>query len=126
MTPAQAGLRYALYVFALGFLLGTLRILVLAPRLGPDLAVLAELPLMLAAAWWLSGRALRQIPVAPGVPRLHMGAVYLALLLGLEALLAAAMGTPPARFLAGLATPVGAAGLAAQALTALYPRLQRP
>jgi hypothetical protein len=55
-----------------------------------------------------------------------MGAVYLLLLLALEALLAAAMGTGPAGFVAGLATPVGAAGLAAQALTALFPRLQRP
>jgi hypothetical protein len=56
MTPAaQAGSTYFGLVLALGFALGTLRVLALAPYLGPTGAVLVELPIMLAASWVLCG-----------------------------------------------------------------------
>ena len=55
-----AGLAYFAVVFAAGFVLGTLRVLVVAPHLGEIAAVVAELPIMLAVSWiicgWLLGR----------------------------------------------------------------------
>jgi len=47
LRPALA---YFLPVFALGFVLGTVRTLWLAPMLGELAAVAAELPVMLAAS----------------------------------------------------------------------------
>jgi hypothetical protein len=35
----KAGALYAIVVFSIGFILGTIRVLLLAPRLGPDLHV---------------------------------------------------------------------------------------
>ncbi len=55
MRAVLAGVLYFGLVFALGFILGTLRVLVLEPRLGSTGAVLLELPVMLAASWLLCG-----------------------------------------------------------------------
>lgn len=122
----RAGGVYALAVFALGFLLGTIRVLVLIPRLGEARAVLLELPVMLTAAWFICRAVLHRWPVpATGPARLAMGGFAFALLMLLEALLALLLGTEPARWLAGLATPAGAPGLAGQLLFALFPLLQR-
>ncbi len=52
-----AGLIYGLAIFALGFLLGTLRELVLAPVFGRTLIVWIEAPLILIAAWLVVGRS---------------------------------------------------------------------
>lgn len=124
--PLRAALIYTALVFAVGFALGVLRTLVLVPRLGPTFAVLLELPVMLTAAWFLCRTTLRRRPVAPGVPRLLMGGAYLVLLLLAEAALGIATGSTWETLVAGSASPAGALGLAAQAATALYPRLQRP
>jgi len=51
---AEAGCVYALSVFAIGFVLGAIRVLVLAPRLGNAVAVALEVPFMLAVSWKLS------------------------------------------------------------------------
>jgi hypothetical protein len=52
---AVAGAVYFLVVFLLGFGLGTIRVLFVAPRLGQTTAVLLETPLMLAASWTSCG-----------------------------------------------------------------------
>lgn len=56
----KAGLAYFAIVFAAGFLFGTVRILAGAPLLGETLAVVIELPFMLAISWlvcdWLIAR----------------------------------------------------------------------
>lgn len=56
----RAGLAYFAIVFAAGFLLGTVRILAGVPLLGETLAVVIELPFMLAVSWlacdWLIAR----------------------------------------------------------------------
>ena len=46
-----AALRYFGIIFALGFVLGTIRTLWLAPIVGTVGAVLIELPIMLIASW---------------------------------------------------------------------------
>jgi hypothetical protein len=46
----EAGALYAITVFLIGFILGTIRVLLLAPHLGETIAVILEAPLMLAAS----------------------------------------------------------------------------
>ena len=52
LRAALAGLSYVTVVFAVGFALGALRVLVLTPRLGENIAVLLELPIILAVSWF--------------------------------------------------------------------------
>jgi hypothetical protein len=84
-TVVRAGLAYFGLVFAAGFLLGTLRVLWLAPRVGERAAELAETPLMLAAsllaARWVVQRF--QVP-ATAAARLQVGLLALVLLLSCE------------------------------------------
>jgi predicted Abi (CAAX) family protease len=47
---------YAAIVFALGFALGMLRLLFLTPVVGELVAVILEVPVMLALAWLVSAR----------------------------------------------------------------------
>ena len=61
MTAAlKAGVTYFALVYAIGFLLGTVRVLLLMPLVGETAAVLLEAPLMLAVSWigarWSSRR----------------------------------------------------------------------
>jgi len=44
-------IKYWAAVFLIGFVLGTLRVLFVAPSVGETAAVLAEMPFMLAASW---------------------------------------------------------------------------
>lgn len=84
MSALAAGCRYFLTVFAVGFVLGTLRTLFVAPRFGETTAVLLELPLILAAAWIACGYLLRRRPLDLG-GRAVMGATAFALLMLAEA-----------------------------------------
>ena len=125
-----AAIAYFILVFAVGFLLGALRTLVVVPRLdnphGKTVGVLIELPLILAVSWsicrWLTSR----FEVAPDVaPRLLMGAFALALLLLAEFLLATAVfgRTVAAQILQYQYAPE-MLGLAGQILFSLFPLLQ--
>lgn len=121
-----AGMLYFMAVFAAGFALGTLRVLVLLPRMGELAAVAVELPAMLALSWILAGWIVsrRRVPPAPGA-RLAMGGVALALLLMAEAGLGVlGFGQSLAQHLAHYATPAGALGLAGQLGFGLMPWLR--
>jgi hypothetical protein len=76
-------------VFGTGFVLGTLRVLFLVPRLGERAAELLEMPLMFAAIYLAARFTVRRFSLAPraGV-RLLVGALALTLLIGAELLLA--------------------------------------
>jgi len=121
MPAVRAGILYALALFAIGFALALIRIPILAPRIGETAGVLVELPIMLLAAWRIS-RALVQREALPHNGRLLMGAVYFPLLLLLELLLGLALGGTATAILAGWFAMPGLLGLAAQVLTALFPR----
>ena len=49
----RAGALYAIIVFPIGFVLGTIRVLLLVPRLGGTTAVVLEVPFMLTASWFV-------------------------------------------------------------------------
>ena len=85
MQTLKAGLLYFVIVFGTGFVLGPIRILWAAPRFGPRMAELVEMPIMLvvvivAARWTVRRLA---VPVVPA-RRLGMGCAALALLLTAE------------------------------------------
>ena len=52
----RAGLVYFVCVFAVATGLGAIRVLFVAPALGPIPAVLIELPLLLGWSWFVAGR----------------------------------------------------------------------
>lgn len=112
-----AGAVYFLLVFAVGFALGTFRVLVLLPWIGELAAVLLELPVMLGISWILAGRLVARFGVPGAIPaRLTMGGVGFALLMVAEMVLAVSLfGQPMAAHLAHYATWPGAIGLAGQA-----------
>lgn len=123
--PLRAGLVYGAAMFAVGFVLGPLRVLLLEPWLGRLAAVLAEaLPLLAAMAVLAPWIARAQgVPAMPGA-RLAMGLWGLAPLLLSEAVLAFALvGLGP--WIAGFATAPGAVGVALLAAFALMPLLRR-
>lgn len=119
----KAGALAFAIVFAAGFALGTVRVLWIAPRLGPLGAVLLELPVMLAVSWWAVRLAVRRLAVPEAaVARAAMGGVAFALLIGAETLLGVvAFGRSPAEQWQALLAPEGLAGLAAQVLFGLFP-----
>lgn len=124
MGLLRAALAYFLPVFALGFVLGTVRTLWLTPLLGEVPAVAAELPVMLAASWLLARRTVRRHAVTASGTALAVGLIAFALLLLAELALAVTLaGQSPAAWAAALTRPAGALGLAGQALFALLPAM---
>lgn len=85
MRSLKAGFLYFALVFAAGFLLGAIRVILLVPRVGARTAELLETPVMLlvsfVAARWVVRR--QAVPFTL-LNRLGMGAIALALLLAAE------------------------------------------
>lgn len=91
-TRLKAALDYFAVVFVAGFVLGTLRTLMVAPRIGELLATLIELPIMLLIAWsacrWIM-RRFKQIETVQSA--FVVGGTALLLLLVAESLLSVAL-----------------------------------
>ena len=81
----QAGALYFAVVFAIGFVLGVIRTLLIVPHLGARRAELLEAPIMIAFSF-LSARWIVRRMALPFVvsQRLSMGAIGLVLLLAAE------------------------------------------
>lgn len=123
---AGAGLAYGAAAFALGFVFGALRVLFVAPALGPVGAVLVELPLMLGLLWPLCRWLVERWRIADRAwPRIAMGATAFACLLAAEyALAILGFGQSLSEVIAGLTRPEGLLGLAGQIGFAAFPWLQ--
>ncbi len=126
MTSVVAGAVYFAIVFAVGFALGTIRVLGLAPALGETTATLIEGPFILGASWLACGFSIRRFNVAANASsRLTMGAVAFALLIGAETLLGVfGFGQTLGDVFARYGTTAGAIGLAGQILFGLFPLLR--
>ncbi len=125
LVPALA---YFAIVFAIGFVLGTLRVLLIVPRFGETTAVLLELPVILVSAWLICRWVMRRWAVSrrPGA-RLFVGLAALAMLLVAEVLLGLTLfGRDLAGQLAEMTQGSGALGLAAQLIYAFFPVVQAP
>jgi hypothetical protein len=116
---------YFLALFALGFVLGTIRVLFVGPQIGDLGETLLEVPLMLTAAFFLCRWAVGRWQVSPALAtRWAIMLWFLVLLLLFETLLGIALfGRTLAETWAGLATPAGLVGLTAQIIAALLPLL---
>lgn len=123
IRAAIAGTVYFGIVFAFGFAFGTVRVLVLVPRFGTLVAVLAELPLIVAVSWLACQRLTNWLAVPRRVlPRLMMGGVAFAMLMMAEAGLSVVVFQQPlSAFVAGWTTLPGALGLAGQVAFGLFP-----
>ena len=116
---------YFLALFTLGFALGTIRVLVIAPRFGVLAGTIAEVPIMLVTAFWACRWLIRRwrVPSA-SVTRWAMTVWFLVLLFVFETILGAALfGRTMVQQWAALATSAGLLGLAAQIVAALFPTL---
>lgn len=126
MSVFLAGVAYFASVFAVGFLLGSLRVLILEPALGPLAAVLIETPFILSASWLLCGYWIKRFAVPSSIaPRIAMGGLAFALLMLAETLLGiVGFGRSLGEIFTGFKTAPGALGLAGQALFGLFPLMR--
>lgn len=127
LRACLAGLTYFALVFAAGFVLGTVRVLVLLPALGETAAVLLELPLILAVSWYACRGIIARLALSDGLPaRLTMGGIAFGLLMIAEAALGMlGFGRTLAEHLAHYLSPAGMVGLLGQLVFAAFPILQR-
>lgn len=118
-----AGIAYFVLVFGAGFVLGSIRVPFLVPRLGERVAELIEMPFMLAVIW-VSARFIARrfaLPASMGV-RLSAGLLALGLLVAAEAFLAVALQERTlAQYVASRDPVAGTVYLAMLALYALMP-----
>lgn len=122
---AAAGAAYFALAFAAGFVLGTIRVLALVPRVGERAAELIEAPLMLAVVVAAARFVVRRfVPGAPAAARLAVGLLGVALLLAVEFTVVLALrGLSPAEYFAGRDPVAGAVYVALLALFAAMPAL---
>ena len=121
----KAGALYAIIVFVTGFILGTIRVLLVAPRLGETTAVIIEAPIMLAASWFVCRWCLCRLSVRRIVPpRLLMGLIAFLVLMSAEIELGAVLGRSLGDQLAAYKSTPGAIGLVAQMILAMFPVIQ--
>ncbi len=122
-----AGSVYFAAVFAIGFTLGAVRTLLLAPAVGELTATLIELPVILGLSWIVCGRVIAHCRVPGGIaPRAVMGLTAFVLLMAAEGTLFMLMtGGSLGAFLAQYQTAPHLIGLAGQILFALFPMFRR-
>ena len=118
-----AGAVLGLLLVTAGTLIGTLRVLVVAPRFGAGWTLALELPLMLLLAWKASGALRRRFRVAarPGPRRVMAAAALVVLFAGEAALAKLLFGLGPAAWLAGFVRASAWPGLAVQVAACLMP-----
>lgn len=121
MNITKAAAAYWALIFALGFVLGTVRTLWGADALGEGNFILIEIPVMLSASWLAARRLVARYEVPRGLPALAMGGIAFALLMLAEAALTAMLGGDPMDWLASLAASPALYGFAGQIAFGLMP-----
>jgi hypothetical protein len=124
MTAFSLGMRYFVGVFAVGFLLGTIRTLWLAPAMGDLTAVAVELPVMIGASWWWGRWLLARQPLDTTGRAIMGGSAFVWLMLA-EFGLSQAFGRASGDYLASFFTAEGMLGLAGQLLFAALPLIRK-
>jgi hypothetical protein len=89
----SAGALYAIVVSLIGFIFGTIRVLLFVPRLGETSAVILEIPLILVASWFVCRWCVDRLDVRRTVPaRSLMGLVAFLVLMWAEVELGSVLG----------------------------------
>lgn len=121
----RAGLQFGLFAFGLGFLLGTIRVLLVVPLVGEGAAIALELPLMLAACWWRAGQIGRRHRPNGPAGQLAIGLMgFAVVLVGEFAVGVGLFGLTPAGWFSGFSAPTAQLGLAAQLVLIAMPLLR--
>jgi hypothetical protein len=84
MRLLKASAIYFISVFGVGFVLGTIRVLLIVPHLGVRWAELLEQPLMLLASFYFARLVVRHFGPFASAGRLAIGIIALAFLLAAE------------------------------------------
>lgn len=123
----EAGVAYFAIVFAAGFALGTVRVLLLVPQVGELAAALLELPIMLGISWYVCDKLIVRYQVPARIPpRLTMGAIGFGLLMLAELVFSLTLfGRSISDFAEALVTPHGSIGLGGQVVFGLMPVIAR-
>jgi len=121
-----AGVVYTLIVFVIAFAVGTIRVTLVAPRLGALVAVIIEAPIVLAASWGVSLWCNRRFNVSRDHDtRVMMGVVAFSVLMVLELSVSVwVFGETLEHCFAKYGTMPGAIGLTMQLCFATVPRIQ--
>lgn len=122
-----AGAVYFAIVFGVGFVLGTVRVIVTAPKFGDFTATLLEVPLILTASWIACGRAVARFAVSSDrTSRATMGLVAFTLLMLAELALSKLLfGQTFSEYLTAYREPAKQVGLLGQLLFAAMPLARR-
>jgi hypothetical protein len=126
LPSTLAAFAYFLGVFVVAFCLGTIRTLIVAPRVGATIAVLLETPIILTVSWWMSRWCIQRFNVGSGTAdRALMGAIaFIVLILAEFTLSVVLFHRSPADYAATFASIPGALGLLAQVCFAAIPLAQ--
>ena len=113
-------------VFAAGFVLGTVRVLVTAPAFGQLTALLIELPIMLVISWFACAYFVGRFQLGTAVgPSVEMGAIAFLMLMVAEGLLGMTLFRRSwAAQLGAYGEPAGLIGLGGQVAFGLMPILK--
>jgi hypothetical protein len=125
-AASQAGIAYTLGVFVFALAVGTIRVTLIAPRLGTLLAVVLEAPIVLAVSWRVSLWCNRRFNVNRD-PRTRalMGVVAFSVLMLLElGVSILAFGETLDHYVSKYASTPGVIGLAMQVCFATIPWVQ--
>ena len=126
MLPIRAAVVYFAVVFAAGFMLGTIRVVFFVPKIGEEVAVLFELPLMLIISWITCVRIINRF-CAPAAlaPRLAMGGLAFPLLMAAEVGVSVfAFGRTAVEHFQSFLNTASLLSLAAQVAFAFFPAIQ--
>jgi hypothetical protein len=122
----QAGLAYFAIVLGTGFVLGTIRVPFLVPRIGERWAELSEMPIMATVIYFAAGFILRRFPeVASPSRSLMAGVLALGLTVAAELALATLLQDRTlAEFIASRDKVSGSVYVALLLVFAIMPRLR--
>lgn len=126
MTGLRAAALYFAGVYAVGFVLGMIRVLWWNVTQPPERYIMVEVPIILMFAWYWCGVAARRgrVPTTFNA-RLRMGALAFAMLMACELALGWLFGRQtPVDYVTSLGHPVNALVLGSQALFGCFPLLR--
>ena len=121
LAVITAGLVYFLLIFSLAFVMGVVRALVVAPRLGETTGVFLEIPILLIVSWLVARRLVRNRSFSVA-QLISVGAIALVMTMISEAMLANLIRSQSTvQWATELLTPLGLVGLAGQLGFAITP-----
>src|SRR2546426_1908957 len=123
MQILKSAMLYFALVFGAGFVLGTIRVLLVVPRIGTRTAELIETPVMIVVSFIAARWVVRRFAVPPtATQRIAMGLLALGLLLGAEfTFVLWLQGLTISEYLAGRDPVAGTAYLVALGVFAVMP-----